>query len=166
MTSTSFKNHIACGSFVPNTPAAAALRTFLPPPNSHVRGRSRYTSSHLEKEPESPPSPPSLVPLIARTLPLSSSSRSPSPIRAHPTSPKVRRVSRTRTSSEVYPRDVHPILAGLEQRSKFCVKKGACSTCKRVGSGFPQCGKCGASWCSRECRLNDGKKHVCRHRAV
>ncbi|KAF5360978.1 hypothetical protein D9756_004722 [Leucocoprinus leucothites] len=78
-TSNSFLSHIACGSFVPNTPAAAALRTFLPTTVAHVRGRSRYSSLHLEKELETPPSPSSAVPFITRTLPLSSDSRSPSP---------------------------------------------------------------------------------------
>ncbi|KXN88251.1 hypothetical protein AN958_07710 [Leucoagaricus sp. SymC.cos] len=167
--SNSFKNHMACGSFVPNTPAAAVLRTFLPTLVPQMRGHSRFTSQ-FEKEPESPESlespssPSSPVPYITRTLPLSSDSRSPSPVHTHPALPRVRRSSRPRTRSEIHPNDLHPILASLEQRSKFCVKKGTCATCKRIGSGFPQCGKCGDSWCSRECRLNGSRKHVCRSR--
>ena len=159
-TSASFQNHFACGSFVPNTSATVALRTFLFPTVTHVRvrGRMRY-NSHFEKKPDLPPSPSSPIPVITRALPLSSGSRSPS---SNITSPTIPKVWRSHPVSEVHPSDLHPVLASLERRSKFCVKKDVCATCKRVGSGFPQCGKCGDSWCSRECRLDGGKKHICK----
>ncbi|KAL9711014.1 hypothetical protein Ac2012v2_005554 [Leucoagaricus gongylophorus] len=88
-TSASFQNHFACGSFVPNTSATVALRTFLFPTVTHVRvrGRMRY-NSHFEKKPDLPPSPSSPIPVITRALPLSSGSRSPSSNITSPTIPK------------------------------------------------------------------------------
>jgi len=161
--SNSFKNHLACGSFVPNTPATLVLRTFLPTTITHARGRSIHVFPHYEKEPESPISPTSPIPFITRTLPLSSgSSRPPSPVRGYSTLPKPRRASRTHSRSQTQLPEFNSVLTSLEQRSKFYVRKNACSTCKRTGSGFPQCGKCGDSWCSRDCRLKGGRRHVCR----
>jgi len=58
---------------------------------------------------------------------------------------------------------LHPVLESLEDRSKFC-HQTCCATCKREGTNFPCCPRCGEMWCSRECRLQGtgGKRHVCR----
>ncbi|KAH9942875.1 hypothetical protein B0H21DRAFT_505985 [Amylocystis lapponica] len=55
---------------------------------------------------------------------------------------------------------LHPVLESLEDESKFRVKT-FCATCKKAGSNFPCCPRCGDKWCSRACRLQGGKKHVC-----
>lgn len=162
--SNSFKNHLACGSFVPNTPAIAVLRTFLPAMHPHAHWGTDSTCPR--KEWEGNPSSSLLTPFITRSLSLPSGSRSPSPPPRR-TLPRSRKRSRSRTrtrtraGSHIHPHDLHPILAGLEQRSRFCVKKSVCATCNREGDGFPQCGKCGDSWCCRECRLEGRKKHSC-----
>ncbi|TFK27740.1 hypothetical protein FA15DRAFT_666212 [Coprinopsis marcescibilis] len=57
--------------------------------------------------------------------------------------------------------DLHPVLARMERSSKFCAQKMECSTCRKPGRDFPKCGKCQKMWCSRECRLVGGKRHVC-----
>jgi len=56
---------------------------------------------------------------------------------------------------------IHPILARLERRSKLLSQWVFCSTCNKQGSGYPKCGSCDATWCSRDCRLAGGKRHVC-----
>ncbi|KAI0072864.1 hypothetical protein K474DRAFT_1667299 [Panus rudis PR-1116 ss-1] len=56
-------------------------------------------------------------------------------------------------------------LAGIEQASRFRIPAN-CVTCKRTGSNFPSCSKCGDMWCSRRCRLTacQGGSHVCHPR--
>ncbi|KAF7778986.1 hypothetical protein Agabi119p4_3331 [Agaricus bisporus var. burnettii] len=57
---------------------------------------------------------------------------------------------------------MNPILAKLERESKLCGVQMTCSTCGKIGRGYPCCGRCGELWCSRECRIGGMKKHVCR----
>lgn len=59
--------------------------------------------------------------------------------------------------------ETRPILEALEDASKFRVRT-ACANCRRMGSNFPCCPRCGEMWCSRECRLQatGGKRHVCK----
>ncbi|KAF9046720.1 hypothetical protein BJ165DRAFT_1188848 [Panaeolus papilionaceus] len=96
--------------------------------------------------------PPVRVPFITRTLP-SSPACPPSPI------------SSTSSIIDVHQPgpipDLHPILARLEKKSKFCTQKSQCATCHKTGSDYPRCGKCNQMWCSRQCRLVGGKRHVC-----
>ncbi|KAF8073786.1 hypothetical protein FPV67DRAFT_1666534 [Lyophyllum atratum] len=60
--------------------------------------------------------------------------------------------------------ELNPILAKLERKSKLLTKKVYCATCNKVGSDYPKCGRCEAMWCSRECRMIGGKRHVCGSR--
>lgn len=57
---------------------------------------------------------------------------------------------------------LRPILEALEDASRFRVQT-ACAACRKVGSNFPCCPRCGEMWCSRACRVKStgGKKHVC-----
>ncbi|TRM60512.1 hypothetical protein BD626DRAFT_571585 [Schizophyllum amplum] len=57
--------------------------------------------------------------------------------------------------------DMHPILARLERESRVCAGV-VCATCGCSGQGFPKCPRCSQQWCSRECRMPGGKRHVCR----
>lgn len=59
-----------------------------------------------------------------------------------------------------------PILASVEQKSKFCRKTMDCSNCRKSGVNFPRCPRCGDMWCSRECRVGEGKRHVCSTRTL
>ncbi|KAI0785276.1 hypothetical protein C8Q75DRAFT_776661 [Abortiporus biennis] len=54
-------------------------------------------------------------------------------------------------------------LAALEEKSKFRVRTH-CASCRKFGSNFPCCPRCGEMWCSRECRLRsgNGKRHTCK----
>jgi hypothetical protein len=159
----SYKNHMARGSFVLNAPASTVLRAFLP--SRHPRAYQRNYMRSLEKDWDAQPSSSSTTtPFISRTTPSTPGSRSVSPTRAQTLlRPRKRSRSRQRARpySEIHPRDLNPIMAGLEQRSKFCENKSVCSTCNREGIAFPQCGKCRDSWCSRDCRLKGRMKHSC-----
>ncbi|KAF9447584.1 hypothetical protein P691DRAFT_802161 [Macrolepiota fuliginosa MF-IS2] len=146
------------------------------------RGRSQYPrhSSRLSKQ-SLPIQTNDTIPSITRSLSISSSrTPSPSPPRSNarlgrtPTkSSHRRRPSQLRilnpnldvcTGSSVFT-DLHPILAKLEKESKLCKVKARCSTCGKIGAGFPVCGRCGEMWCSRECRIGEGRRHVCRNGA-
>ncbi|KAF5314075.1 hypothetical protein D9611_006927 [Ephemerocybe angulata] len=89
-----------------------------------------------------------------------SSSRSPSPGRGGPesddddVSPSTHLLHPTSTA-------LHPVLARVERSSKFCAGKMVCATCSKPGRDYPACGKCQKMWCSRECRLQGGKRHIC-----
>ncbi|KAJ3731091.1 hypothetical protein DFJ43DRAFT_449231 [Lentinula guzmanii] len=63
------------------------------------------------------------------------------------------------------PTEMNPILSDLERKSKLCSSVIGCATCGKPGSDYPRCGKCGEMWCSRPCRLRDGKKHLCISRS-
>ncbi|KAL4069873.1 hypothetical protein V8B97DRAFT_554860 [Scleroderma yunnanense] len=56
--------------------------------------------------------------------------------------------------------NLHPVLEALERRSRLSCQS-QCSTCLKLGRDYPRCGRCGQMWCSRECRLQGGKKHIC-----
>ena len=61
-----------------------------------------------------------------------------------------------------------PSLVDLENHSKFR-SSSICVFCKRSGTNFPSCPRCGETWCSRGCRLKgsgNGTRHHCRERAV
>ncbi|KAJ3544994.1 hypothetical protein NMY22_g2594 [Coprinellus aureogranulatus] len=112
------------------------------------------------------------VPMIVRTTPSTSSSttassasssRSPSPHRSRdspldlsPTSLLHPEITYGGLGS-----GLHPVLARAERSSKFCKGVKVCATCSKTGRDFPACGKCNKMWCSRECRLAGGKRHVC-----
>ncbi|KAG2342205.1 hypothetical protein BDR05DRAFT_369785 [Suillus weaverae] len=54
-----------------------------------------------------------------------------------------------------------PILEAIENASKLSCST-VCVTCLKTGRDFPHCPRCGDMWCSRECRMQGGKRHVCR----
>lgn len=58
------------------------------------------------------------------------------------------------------PAKLHPVLAAVEMRSRLSCRS-ICSTCMRVGTNFPRCPRCDEMWCSRPCRVQGRKKHVC-----
>lgn len=58
-----------------------------------------------------------------------------------------------------------PALAAAELASTL-TKRIKCGVCRIEGINFPECRKCGLTFCSRECRVGEdkagnGKKHVC-----
>ncbi|PFH53981.1 hypothetical protein AMATHDRAFT_45016 [Amanita thiersii Skay4041] len=78
----------------------------------------------------------------------------------------------TRTISSPYPGFSSPTeikpestlkndLIEIEGTSRFMKQQFFCSTCNKSGVNFPKCGKCDKAWCSRECRLKTGKRHIC-----
>jgi len=56
---------------------------------------------------------------------------------------------------------LHPILEAVEGASKLSYRT-VCVTCLKPGKDFPRCPRCGDMWCSRECRMQGGKRHLCR----
>jgi len=145
------EKHEAWGSFILLRSAKASLREFVSVSPSYYTNQSpqrRRTSSYNIRTPTSShrKNAPN-VPHITRTL--------PSPVRPPSTT------SSSSSMRSSHQSDLHPILAQLETKSKFCTQKVYCSTCKKSGSDFPSCGKCPERWCSRSCRLVGGKRHVC-----
>jgi len=144
------ENHEAWGSFIPLRSATTSLREFISVSSSRSFPERRRTSSHDIESPywEDPKSssPKPKVPYITRTL-STSPVRPPSPI--------------SLSSSHHVRSDLHPILAQVEGKSRLCTQRVYCSTCRKAGTDFPRCGKCGETWCSRTCRLVGGKRHLC-----
>lgn len=152
----------AWGSFVPLNSASTSLRS--------VAAAHRYRNSCGGMDPSEEPFEISIeksrpygslfsrgqsskVPLITRTL-----STNPMP---RPPSPDSSASSINQDVVKRGPTGLHPVLARMERASKFCAQKKVCSTCRKPGRDFPQCGKCQQMWCSRECRLVGGKRHAC-----
>lgn len=113
------------------------------------------------------------VPMIVRTTPSSSSShtssstsssRSPSPPPSRDSPFDLSPTSLLHPDVNSYGglgSGLHPVLARAERSSKLCKGVMVCATCSKAGRDFPACGKCKKMWCSRECRLAGGKRHVC-----
>ncbi|TXT04921.1 hypothetical protein VHUM_04004 [Vanrija humicola] len=60
---------------------------------------------------------------------------------------------------------IDPELAALELASAL-TKHVTCSVCNASGVNFPNCRKCGLTFCSRKCRIDEkgagnGKRHIC-----
>lgn len=106
-------------------------------------------------------SPTSPIPSICRT-PSSYDAESDyfptAPSSAGPATP----VHSVTASPVLQQKALRPILEALEDASRFRVQT-ACASCRKVGSNFPCCPRCGEMWCSRACRVQStgGKKHVC-----
>ncbi|KAF9013518.1 hypothetical protein BDQ17DRAFT_1343584 [Cyathus striatus] len=160
--------HDACGSFVPNASATASLRfvtsfqyqSYRQPSVAH-RGRRSIPLPAKQSSSTSSSDDEGDVSVVTRPV-IPSISRTQIPYaQPYPVS--------TTTSSSAYslrpdlePRtDLHPVLASLERKSKLCARRVHCSTCKKPGTDYPRCAKCGEMWCSRECRLHGGKRHMC-----
>ncbi|PPR01744.1 hypothetical protein CVT24_001565 [Panaeolus cyanescens] len=152
----------AYGSFVPVRSATASLKGFASLsslPTTHAKPkRKRVTFVDPLSSPQKWPQDdndneaPLQVPFITRTL-------SPPPV--CPPSPISSTSSMINADQPDPNPDLHPILARLEKKSKLCMQKSQCATCHKTGSDFPRCGKCNQMWCSRQCRLVGGKRHVC-----
>ena len=156
--------HEAYGSFIPVRSAACTLQDLAacvsPPIRRTIKRRRKVTFD--DKCSYSPSwddygssSSSSRTPHITRSTHHTSPMAPPSPTStvsslSPPTSPLL-------TPTE----ELHPILARLEERSRLCVKLTQCTTCRKQGSDFPRCPKCGDTWCSRPCRLMGGKRHIC-----
>ncbi|TEB26290.1 hypothetical protein FA13DRAFT_1737464 [Coprinellus micaceus] len=138
-----------------------------------------HDSSSRRKDVEKSRSPLSCradipVPVIVRTTPSSSSTTSSSTSSSRsPSPPPSYNSSLDLSPTELLHPDVHsnsygglgsglhPVLARAERSSKLCKGVMVCGTCSKRGRDFPACGKCKKMWCSRECRLAGGKRHVC-----
>ncbi|KAH7915488.1 hypothetical protein BJ138DRAFT_1141876 [Hygrophoropsis aurantiaca] len=159
-------HHNAYGSFTTTPSASYWLHTYLNiPDNSKRRGKQRevgWPSNYDFYTPDSPDSPlspssPLRSPSISRTAShddyfedastgLSSVPPSPLPPPFH---------------EDLGLAKLHPILEAVEGASKLS-SQTACVTCLKVGKDFPRCPRCSDMWCSRACRLDGGKKHVCK----
>lgn len=170
----------AWGSFVPLAPARQSLQRVIssgPPSPMRTTLKQRpekpphdaqhvfsLAYDHSTRSPRSPSrqirTPASAgLPVITRTSsPSSSPSVSSSPGTSTPSS-SASSINLERKSSSSS--ELHPVLAKLERTSKLCGQKMACATCHTPGRDYPQCGKCKKMWCSRECRIVGGKRHIC-----
>lgn len=137
----------ANGSFVPNASAVMYLQNLVSPQrrNRHFLREKRNSLSYDGAS----GSPLPGVPYITRTIsfPVPTSSSTPSLY--------------SESSDDRAPARCRTVLAQLERDSKFCKARARCSTCKKPGSDYPRCAKCGEMWCSRDCRLVGGKRHIC-----
>ncbi|KAF9241183.1 hypothetical protein BU15DRAFT_87392 [Melanogaster broomeanus] len=123
------------GSFTTTTPAAFWLRTYLKlniPLSADRRGKL-LAPCRLIYDWDGPPT-----------------GSVPSPITTAPPSPLM----------DDAPFKLHPVLEAVEKSSKLSYRT-TCSTCLKSGRDFPRCPRCNDMWCSRECRLQGGKRHVC-----
>jgi len=160
----------AYGAFIP-TPSARTGLDYLNRSSTQwhtfsFRGlprRLRTSSLLWAEEDDSPLSSGASSPII----PSFSRSSSPGPILSPPMissatfhTLKEPRRGHARTQSN----ELDPILAKLERKSRLLTKRTSCVTCNKVGSDYPKCGRCEAMWCSRECRMVGGKRHVCSTR--
>lgn len=148
----------AYGSFTTTAPAVLWLRSrFTIPVPSKLRGKQRdiewvdeYNYEHLGSS--------SLIhrPSISRSSHMNSS------LGEHPTG-----ASSSYDSPPPSPLEysvstgLHPILKAVESASKLSYRT-ICVACLKPGKDFPRCPRCGDMWCSRECRMQGGKRHVCR----
>ncbi|KAF8917116.1 hypothetical protein CPB85DRAFT_1453163 [Mucidula mucida] len=164
----------AYGAFAPTAPATSTLHQFTKSSNSggFFRGRSRPTLPWLNSSVSRVENPwnsstidsPSSIPSISRTSSLSDTSEYTTPLPDTPsdTASLHRFVMYPKKHHHhTIPTALNPILAALERKSKLCTFKAHCATCGKPGNDYPRCGRCGETWCSRECRTHGGKRHVC-----
>ncbi|KIM56769.1 hypothetical protein SCLCIDRAFT_1220035 [Scleroderma citrinum Foug A] len=142
------------GSFTTTTSAADCLRASL---KIKIPGHTKYPRTQWDNDtpPDSPLSSTYRSPSISRmSLPPDSDWSEPqmsSEIFTQPPSPSVENLN------------LHPVLEALEKKSRLSCRS-QCSTCLKIGRDYPRCGRCAQMWCSRECRLQGGKKHICPSR--
>lgn len=147
------ETHKAYGAFTPTGSAFPSLRYFSEPTTT-------FFGFRRHRKPVQP------VWRIDYDPVSQSSTATHSPVSSPPGTPPLPSISRTDIpSSPVSPplllSETAQTLVLLEKNSKFCARTFQCATCGRAGSDFPRCAKCGELWCSRECRLNGGKRHIC-----
>ena len=156
------------GSFTTTIPATLWLRNHL---SLHipVSGEQRHRCGY-DTPPDSPlsffqslPGSSRRSPSISRTLLTDFDWGGPSmgPLTSPPSSP----LSSPLTDNDDGAAKLHPVLRAVERGSKLSCKT-VCSTCMIAGTNFPRCPRCDEMWCSRACRLQGGKKHVCALRKM
>ncbi|KAG8214602.1 hypothetical protein J3R82DRAFT_9672 [Butyriboletus roseoflavus] len=158
------------GSFTITIPAALWLQSHLslniPGPGKR-RGKPRDLDCGYDTPPDSP---------LSFFQPLSGSRQSPSITRTlltdfdwgGPSRDTVASSPRIFLPSPLVDNDanatkIHPVLAAVERGSKLS-RRTICSACMKAGTNFPRCARCDDMWCSRACRLQGGKKHICATR--
>lgn len=159
------------GAFIPTGSASESLMCIAHSSRTSLIGRtwprSRRSPPHsifpedpeldMSSGPPSPTSSKSYIPSISRT---SSSYSVSTPPTSPPTSildfDVVSAIEKGKGNA-----DLDPILAILEKSSRFCTRKVYCATCHKSGTSYPSCARCGEMWCSRNCRLVNGQRHVC-----
>lgn len=160
----------AYGSFIPTASARNSLQFFSKCPVSSparppglsfhsYRKRPKFMWIEDNDSPLSSGLPSPTIPSISRT-----SSSSSIPSQNHTVLAPSLMLPRIRESRSGHQRSVtelDPILAKLERKSRLLTQKVYCATCKKLGSDYPKCGRCNDMWCSRECRMYGGKRHVC-----
>ncbi|KAF4577144.1 hypothetical protein EYR36_005131 [Pleurotus pulmonarius] len=146
----------AVGSFAPTKSASASLRFINATPSRpsllsrfsrhrrHGKPPSTGLSEVLQQDDLSSSGSDASVPSISRTSSPSSEPDLPSP-----------------RPLQVVSNKLDPTLAAVERKSQFCATRMHCATCRKPGNNYPSCRKCNKSWCSRECRLVNGKRHTC-----
>ncbi|OAX41563.1 hypothetical protein K503DRAFT_481999 [Rhizopogon vinicolor AM-OR11-026] len=148
----------AYGSFTTTAPAAFWHRSYLSlPDHSKLHGKQRdldwvddYNFGYTESVPLRFP-----CPLISRTFSMTSSlGQYPIDTSSSPYSTPKSLVAEN--ASTIF----HPVLKAVERASKLSYHT-VCATCLKTGRSFPRCPRCGDMWCSRECRMQGGKRHVC-----
>ncbi|KAK0464609.1 uncharacterized protein EV420DRAFT_1053251 [Desarmillaria tabescens] len=139
--------HDAYGAFAPTPSASSSLHQFATTSKTTGILRRRVRPPLMWRDTWSEPSSPT-----SPTSSQDSASAIHTPLETTPDSPR----AHVRLHSEL-----NPILASLERKSKLCTNRVRCATCGKPGSDYPRCGKCGEMWCSRDCRLQGRKRHVC-----
>ncbi|TFK40546.1 hypothetical protein BDQ12DRAFT_457197 [Crucibulum laeve] len=153
-------NQAAAGSFIPIGSATASLQNIASCYSPSPRRRRVTFLDKTISYPASDESDDGNDGIAGPSMPYIMHTQLPATI-PYPPSPA------SSTSSTSLPHDresdsqLHPILASLERKSKLCSRRVYCSSCKKPGTDYPRCGKCGEMWCSRDCRLLGGKRHIC-----
>ena len=142
------------GSFTTTTSAAECLRASL---KIKIPRRTPYARTHCDND--TPPDSP----LCSESHRSPSISRMSLPSDSEWIEPMSSEVPTQPPSPSTEKQNLHPVLEALEQRSRLSCRS-QCSTCLKFGRDYPRCGRCGQMWCSRECRLQGGKKHICPSR--
>ncbi|EIW80975.1 hypothetical protein CONPUDRAFT_137097 [Coniophora puteana RWD-64-598 SS2] len=150
----------AQGSFTVTPPASELLYSYL-----HIVGGPSHRQSTKAKDKRTADASPH--------EPTDSGSASPLPSPTSLHGPSISRTSSPDTCSERTPAPssvprlddsfakLHPILEAVEGASQFS-SQTVCVACGKHGRDFPRCPRCGDLWCSRQCRMQGGKRHVCR----
>ncbi|TBU28590.1 hypothetical protein BD311DRAFT_318243 [Dichomitus squalens] len=185
LSSINLENHDATAAYDYFPSAHDHLITVIGHPNLEGRPSRALTraspkppqSTSRSPDPQGMSRPSSSSPSSSRSRELEPHSRTRSAGRSSSRTPSIDSLD-TASSSEapatpktqsMLVHDLPPVstspLEELERSSRFRVQC-VCMTCKRAGSNFPHCGKCGDMWCSRECRTGAAGTHVCHGRIV
>ena len=152
------------GSFTTTIPATLWLRNLLSlfiPAAGKRRAKRRILDCGYDTRPDSPLSflpGSSRSPSISRTMLTDSDTGGPS--MGPGTSPHCPSLPFPAKDEDDNATTLHPVLKALERGSRLSCRT-TCSTCRKAGTNFPRCPRCGEMWCSRPCRLRGGRKHVC-----